>query len=105
VKDPVFVVVCFPLTSSFRAPAAPAKNKVQKGVLFFGVEKRPSTYQVCHAIHHNFTTKTPRSAHRFSRNTPANTTFHHTKKICNFNPSKQVPLLSKAKRKRKLLFI
>jgi hypothetical protein len=28
-------------------------------------EKRPSTDHVCHAIHHNFTTKTPRPAPAF----------------------------------------
>jgi hypothetical protein len=44
------------------------KNKVGKGVRFLVVKKRPSTHQLYHAFHHNFTTKTPRSAHRFSQN-------------------------------------
>jgi hypothetical protein len=44
------------------------ENKVGKGVPFFSAEKRQSNDQLYHAFHHNITTKTPRSAHRFSQN-------------------------------------
>ena len=66
---------------------------------------RPSTLHLCHAPHHNFTTKTPRYAHRFSRNTLINTTFHHAKKTSNFYPEFRIRLLSKTEGKRKLLGI
>jgi hypothetical protein len=44
------------------------KNKYRKSGMFFEPEKWPSTYQLSPAIHHKFTIKKPRSAHRFCQN-------------------------------------
>jgi hypothetical protein len=44
------------------------KNKSGKSVLFFEPETRPSTHQLSPPIHHNFTTKKPRSTTRFCQN-------------------------------------
>jgi hypothetical protein len=41
------------------------KNKPENGVPSFAHEKTPPTHQLCHTIHHNFTTKTPRSTPAF----------------------------------------
>jgi len=68
---------------SLSRPFAPGPKKiVRRGVLFFGVEKRPSTYQLYHAFHHNFTTKAPRSAHRFSQKPLQKRPCTTDKKVC-----------------------
>jgi hypothetical protein len=44
------------------------KNKSGKSGMFFEPENRPSTSQLLPAIHHNFTTKTPRPTTHFRQN-------------------------------------
>jgi hypothetical protein len=44
------------------------KNKSGKSGVFFEPEKQPSTHHDLPAIHHEFTIKKPRSAHRFCQN-------------------------------------
>jgi hypothetical protein len=59
----------------------PLKNKSGKSVLFFEPETRPSTHQLSPPIHHNFTTKKPRSTTRFLPKPPAKAQFQHLKKL------------------------
>jgi hypothetical protein len=58
----------------------PSKNKVEKGVLFFGRRKvsdnLPRLPRIPPQNHHKNTT----SAHLFSSKTPAKTPIHHSKK-------------------------
>ena len=53
---------------------------VEKPVPFFNREKRPSADHVYHAFHHNFTTKTPRSAPIFSQKPCKNHSYVPAKK-------------------------
>lgn len=49
------------------------ENICRNAVLFLGASQRPSTYQLCHALHHKMTTKEPRGKPVFPK-TPAKNT-------------------------------
>jgi hypothetical protein len=49
-----------------------SQNKVEIPVPFFARQKRASTYQLCHTIHHNFTTKTQQPNTHFPQNSCKN---------------------------------
>src|ERR1700722_4723723 len=69
----------------------PPKNKSKMGDLFFVVEKCPSSDQLYHTFHHNFTIKTPRVTVHFSQKPLQKPQKHtHTKKL-RFTPHLRRP--------------
>jgi hypothetical protein len=84
---------------------ASQKIKFQRVSCFSPPKYDRQYHHVCHALHHEFTTKAPRSAHRF-REIPLQTQHFTTpKNVSHFYPSNRIRLLSKTEGKRKLLGI
>src|SRR5216683_4266923 len=57
-------------------PSEPDENKLQKSGALFAVEKCAAANHVCHAFHHNLSTKN----HPETANSPENPSFHHVGK-------------------------
>jgi hypothetical protein len=65
-----------------------AKNKLKSRVPISVAKKRPSTDHVYHAIHHNFTTKTPRLTNDFREKPLQKHQPHHNQLFSTNSPRK-----------------